>query len=52
MYKLDKYKTYILETVQGGGENINQAWTNAKGRDPQKRYVEGISNLESWHINK
>ena len=52
MYKLDKDRTSILETCQGGGENITQTFNNTKRRKPKKMYVEGLANLESWLINK
>ena len=50
--KLEKNKTYVLATIKEGGENINLTWTNTKGRDPKKSYVERLNNLESWRVNK
>ena len=42
--KLDKSKTSILETVQGGGGNINVTRINTKGRDLNKISSEGLNN--------
>ena len=50
--KLERKKQYILVTVQGGGVNITQTFTNTKGREPNNTYVEGLNNLESWRVNK
>ena len=43
--KLDKTKTSVLATVQGGGGNTTQTRTNTKERYPNKIYVEGINNI-------
>ena len=45
-------KTYAITTVQGGVVNITQTCTNTNGRDPNKSYIEGINNIESWIVNK
>ena len=50
--KLDKNKTPVLATVQGGEGNINQTHTNTKGRETNKSYVEGLKNLEYCKVNK
>ena len=46
LLNLYKNKTFILETFQVGGGNINQTHTKPKVRDPRKSYVEGLKNLE------
>ena len=45
MSKLEKNKTYVLETVQGGGGNRTNARTNNKVRYPNRSYVKGIHKL-------
>ena len=50
--KLEKNKTSILATVKGGGGNITQTHINTKRRYPNKSYVEGLKNIESWRFNK
>ena len=43
--KLDKNKTYVLAPFQGGGGNHTHTSNNNKGRDPNKSYAEGLSNV-------
>ena len=43
--KLEKIKTSVLATVQGGGSNTTHNQTNNKGRDINKSYVEGLNNI-------
>ena len=44
----------VLATAQVGGGNRNHTRnnTNNKGRDPNKSFVEGLNNIESWRVNK
>ena len=49
-YKIDKI--YILARIQGRGGNRTQNPTKTKRREPNKSYVEGLHNLESWRVNK
>ena len=50
--KLEGNKTSILVTAQGGGGNRTQTCTNTKGSNPNKIYVGGLNNIESWRVNK
>ena len=52
MSKLEGNKTSVLVTFQGGGGNTAHTCTNNKGRDPNKSYVEGLNNIESWRVHK
>ena len=52
MSKLEGNKTSILVTAQEGGGNRTQTCTNTKGSDPNKIYVGGLNNIESWRVNK
>ena len=50
--KLEKDKTSVLATVQGGRANTTQTRTKIKRRDPNESYAEGLANIESWCITK
>ena len=49
---LSSRKKSILATVQGWGGNRTHNRTTTKGRDPNKSYVEGLNNIESWRVKK